>query len=428
MIGTIDEGTLLRGGRYVLESRLGIGGAATVWLADDTVLDRPVAVKVLSEALTSDESWLARFRREARLVAGLSHPNLVSVYDFDASDERPYIVMAYMPGGSLWDRMEMGEPSDPERLARDLLTALEAIHAAGIVHRDIKPGNVLFDEAGTACLTDFGVARPEDATSLTQTGQIPGTAQFMAPELWAGEPADARSDLYAAGVVLREAIGHDASPETLALSERLSAEAVSGRPVSAAAALGELDAVARSAPPAGASAWAGEPAPRRVIVQAERRSARPAAIAGVALLAVVAIIAIAQAIGLGGEESTGGGNAASEPAASNGDAAKEPESSGSRGSGSGDQGSGGPATPAATGAESHRPHRTRPRGQGPDRRRKARGGDPDPSAGGGLLPRRLARHQLRLLPVQPRQRAAPRRTAGRGHPVPGEAPDVRRPD
>ena len=229
------------------KSRLGRGGAATVWLADDTVLDRPVAVKVLSEALASDENWLARFRREARVAARLSHPNLVSVYDFDAGDERPYIVMAYMPGGSLWDRMQTGERSEPERLARDLLSALEAIHSAGIIHRDIKPGNVLFDADGAACLTDFGVARPEDATSLTQTGQIPGTAKFMAPELWKGEPADERSDLYAAGVLLREAIGDDASREVVALAERLSADEASERPASAAAALDELDWLARGA-------------------------------------------------------------------------------------------------------------------------------------------------------------------------------------
>ena len=115
--------------------------------------------------------------------------------------------MAHLPGGSLWDRMQAGERSDPEPLATDFLTALDAIHAARIVHRDIKPGNVLFAADGTACLTDFGVARPEDATSLTQTGQIPGTANFMAPEFWAGELADERSDLWAAGVVLREVVG-----------------------------------------------------------------------------------------------------------------------------------------------------------------------------------------------------------------------------
>ncbi len=272
MIGAIGEGTILGGGRYSLQARVGSGGAATVWLADDDVLDRPVAVKVLSEALASDDSWLARFRREARLVASLTHPNLVSVYDFDASDERPYIVMAYMPGGSLWDRLQLGEPSDPERLARDLLTALEAIHAAGIVHRDIKPGNVLFDAAGTACLTDFGVARPEDATALTQTGQIPGTARFMAPELWAGEPADERTDLYSAGVVLREAIGNDGAPQTRALVDRLCAEDVSDRPESATAALGELD---RRALGTCADLPAGEPTPRTIVIQSEKRSGAP---------------------------------------------------------------------------------------------------------------------------------------------------------
>ena len=335
MITAIVEGTRLRGGRYILQSRVGRGGAATVWLADDTVLDRPVAVKVLSEALASDENWLARFRREARVAARLSHPNLVSVYDFDAGDERPYIVMAYMPGGSLWDRMQEGERSEPERLARDLLSALEAIHSAGIIHRDIKPGNVLFDANGAACLTDFGVARPEDATSLTQTGQIPGTAKFMAPELWKGEPACERSDLYAAGVLLREAIGDDASREVVALAERLSADEASERPASAAAALDELDGPPAAPAPAGAGAWADEPTPRTITIQAENRSHRGAAIAGVALLAVVAAFAVAQALG-GGEDS---GNVSSEPSAeSTASADEKPKESGSEDKGSGGSG------------------------------------------------------------------------------------------
>src|SRR5688572_6658892 len=312
MIGAIDEGTRLGNGRYVLESRLGRGGAATVWLAEDAVLERPVAVKILSEAFASDENWLARFFREARMAAGLTHPNLVSVYDFDADSDRPYIVMAYMPGGSLWDRMQAGEASDPERLARDLLSALAAIHSAGIIHRDIKPGNVLFDADGTACLTDFGVARPEDATSLTQTGQIPGTGKFMAPELWRGEPADERSDLYAAGVVLREAIGLDADPELRALAELMAADDPADRPESASAALDALDG---RAPPAQADTWEQEPpTPRTVLVQPERRSHRGLAIGGVALLAVIAVFAIAQAIG--GEDRDSSGSGGGEPSAS----------------------------------------------------------------------------------------------------------------
>ena len=347
MIGVIDEGTRLAGGRYILERRLGKGGAATVWLAEDSVLERPVAVKVLSESLASDESWLSRFSREARIAAGLSHPNLVSVYDFDADDVRPYIVMAYLPGGSLWDRMQMGEPSDPERLARDVLTALAAIHSAGIIHRDIKPGNVLFDAGGTACLTDFGVARPEDATSLTQTGQIPGTGKFMAPELWKGAPANERTDLYGAGIVLREAIGTDASPSLLALADRLAAEDPAERPPSASAALDELDGSEQETPPTAIiEPERAAPPPRRVAVESKGRSHRGAAIAGVALLAIVAIIAVAQAVGGGDDPVSNAGQGNSGGSA----ASAQKENQEDKGSNSSGQGSGGspPAEQAQT--------------------------------------------------------------------------------
>jgi eukaryotic-like serine/threonine-protein kinase len=345
MISTIGEGTRLGGERYILHERLGSGGAATVWLADDEVLERPVAVKVLSEALAADENWLARFQREARIAARLSHPNLVSVYDFDARDERPYIVMAHLPGGSLWDRMQSGERSDPEVLAIDILTALEAIHAAGIIHRDIKPGNVLFAADGTACLTDFGVARPEDATSLTQTGQIPGTAKFMAPELWRGDPADERTDLWATGVVLREAVGTDASASLLDLIDRLTADDPGDRPASASAALDELDGSEPDTPtvalaptqPLAAPTEALPSPPRGVAAEPGGRSRRGPVIAGVAILAVVAIVAIALTLGGGNEPSGGSSEGSGNQSAANPEKA---ESSGS-GSGSGsDSGSG----------------------------------------------------------------------------------------
>jgi eukaryotic-like serine/threonine-protein kinase len=241
MMGAVAEGTALGGGRYVLDRRLGRGGAATVWLAEDTVLERAVAVKVLSEAFADDANWMARFSREARLAARLTHPNLVSVYDFGSDSDRPYIVMEHMPGGSLFDVMSNDGTLDGARLARDVLSALEAIHAAGIIHRDIKPGNVLLAADETACLTDFGVARPEDATSLTQTGHIPGTGKYMAPELWSGQPADERSDLYAAGVLLRQVAGRTADPELEDLIARMTAENRDDRPATAGEALAVLD-------------------------------------------------------------------------------------------------------------------------------------------------------------------------------------------
>jgi serine/threonine-protein kinase len=207
----------------------------------------------------------------------------------------------------------------------------------------------MFDAGGTACLSDFGVARPEDATSLTQTGQIPGTAKFMAPELWAGEAADERSDLFAAGVVLRGAIGHDSSPELHALVDRLSATERSERPESAGAAIDELrfDGFASPAPAPAVSA--GEPTPRTIIVQSERRSHRGAAIAGVALLAVVAAFAIAQAIG-GGEGEDGSSGSPAERAASSDKPKQQGSGSGSNSAGSGEEASA-DATPVATGVD-----------------------------------------------------------------------------
>src|SRR5688500_10417751 len=187
----------------MLESRIGYGGMAVVWLATDERLDRQVAVKVLSEALTAEHDYRGRFRREAQVAAGLQHPNLVSVYDYDAGD-RPYLVMEYIEGGDLAAAVEAGTAPPADQLARELLSALRHIHAAGILHRDIKPQNVLVDAHGHSRLTDFGIARPRDATSLTQTGQVIGTERYLPPEVRAGEPATERSDLFALGVLLAD--------------------------------------------------------------------------------------------------------------------------------------------------------------------------------------------------------------------------------
>jgi len=164
------------GDRYRLERRIATGGMATVWLARDTQLDRDVAVKVLSDVLADNPSYTARFRREARVAARLSDPNLVRIFDYSGETERPYIVMEHIPGGTLADQIAADKAGevDPDRLARELLGALAAIHAAGVVHRDVKPSNVLLDGAGRAHLTDFGIAQPEDATQLTGTGEVIG--------------------------------------------------------------------------------------------------------------------------------------------------------------------------------------------------------------------------------------------------------------
>jgi hypothetical protein len=204
--GTIASGELLKD-RYRLERMLGRGGMAAVWLGHDEVLERPVAVKVLADTIASDPGFLARFRREARTAAGLSHPNLVDVYDFSEEDERPYLVMQFVPGDDLAARLERGERFDCDQLAVELLDALSHIHAVGILHRDVKPANVIVEPDGTAKLIDFGIALPRDATSLTHTGLVLGTERYSAPEVLEGRPATERSDLYSCGVVLRACSG-----------------------------------------------------------------------------------------------------------------------------------------------------------------------------------------------------------------------------
>ena len=247
--GLIRSGAVLKS-RYQLEKLLGRGGMASVWLACDQVLERDVAVKVLSDSIASDPAFVARFRREARVAAGLSHPHLIGVWDFADGGERPYLVMEYVPGDNLAQRMSRGAEVDCERLARELLGALAHIHAAGIVHRDVKPQNVLLGPDGGAKLIDFGIALPDDATSLTNTGQLLGTARFIAPEVMSGAPATQRSDLYSCGIVLRDCLGDRPSRELRGLVARLASEEPRDRPATAEAALAALGAtVASPGPP-----------------------------------------------------------------------------------------------------------------------------------------------------------------------------------
>jgi serine/threonine-protein kinase len=236
----IAEGARLKD-RYLLERLLGRGGMAAVWLAQDEVLERPVAIKVLSDTIASDPEFLARFRREARVAAGLSHPNLIGVYDYAEGDERPYLVMEYVAGETLAERMARKAEIDCGQLARELLSAVAHIHAAGIVHRDVKPQNVLIAPDGSAKLIDFGIALPRDATALTRTGHLLGTARYIAPEVMAGKPATERSDLFSCGVVLRDCLGSRPPSSLRALVARLSTEDVGGRPASAQEALLALD-------------------------------------------------------------------------------------------------------------------------------------------------------------------------------------------
>jgi eukaryotic-like serine/threonine-protein kinase len=193
--------------RYRRVRLLGHGGMATVELAHDTELDRPVAIKRLAENLAANEEYKQRFLREARLAGRLSHPNIVAVYDAGAENGVPFIVMEYVEGetvGDLLRRRGRLEPAEAVALALQACSGLEAAHQAGLVHRDIKPQNLLITPDGTLKIADFGIARSLDGTQLTHAGTVLGTAGYLAPEQAAGEQATAVADVYAVGAVVYE--------------------------------------------------------------------------------------------------------------------------------------------------------------------------------------------------------------------------------
>jgi len=193
-------------GRYRVVRKLGGGGMADVYLCEDLTLGRRVALKVLLERFLGDATFVERFRREAKAAAGLNQGNLVSIYDWGELDGTYYIVMEYVEGETLKDYIRrQGRLSGTEsvRIALQLLAALEYAHRHGIVHRDIKPQNVMMDGHGTVKVMDFGIARAGDS-GMTEAGSILGTAQYLAPEQAKGQPVDARTDLYSVGIVLYE--------------------------------------------------------------------------------------------------------------------------------------------------------------------------------------------------------------------------------
>jgi serine/threonine protein kinase len=304
------------GDRYRLERRIASGGMATVWLARDTQLDRDVAVKVLSDVLADNPSYTERFRREARVAARLSDPNLVRMFDYSGETERPYIVMEHIPGGTLADQIaaDKADEVDPDRLARELLGALATIHAAGVVHRDVKPSNVLLDDARRAHLTDFGIAQPEDATQLTGTGEVIGTLKYMAPEVLAGKPATERSDLYALGVVLAECLAGSVAPQLEALIDRLTATDPQERPASATQALGLLETYEQRATTATIPLGVDSGSPRSKVIEVNAKRVLGA-------LAVLALAGILVAVALAG----GGSDRA--PSAGAGDRTAKPSPS-----------------------------------------------------------------------------------------------------
>ncbi len=201
MIGTVLSG------RYKLEAKLGSGGMSTVYLARDTTLDRQVAVKVMHREMSEQADQLERFRQEARAVAKLSHPNVVSVIDAGEDGGHPYIVFEYVEGETLKQRINrVGALDAQEALAYAIEVArgLTVAHARNMVHRDIKPQNVLIDSEGRAKLTDFGISRQLEQDGMTATGRVLGTTDYVAPEQAMGHPVDQRSDIYSLGVVLYE--------------------------------------------------------------------------------------------------------------------------------------------------------------------------------------------------------------------------------
>ena len=196
-------------GRYRLISALGNGGMGTVWLAEDDLLSRQVAVKEVSPPadMTEHERALLRERtlREARTAARLSHPNVVTIYDVVEDDGRPWIVMELVPSRSLRDVVDAEGPLSPQQAAGvglQVLAALKAAHALGIMHRDVKPGNVLIAADGRAVLADFGIARTQDSTALTTSGVLVGSPSYIAPERARGERGGPESDLWSLGATL----------------------------------------------------------------------------------------------------------------------------------------------------------------------------------------------------------------------------------
>ncbi|MFC3999881.1 serine/threonine-protein kinase [Nocardiopsis sediminis] len=196
-------------GRYELQEQVGSGGMGTVWRATDSLLNRPVAVKLLHPAQMAEHTSRERFRTEGRITAGLSHPGIAQVYDYGEQGDRAFIVMELVTGealSSILRRNEGLELGVTLEVVGQAAAALAAAHARGVVHRDIKPGNLLVTEDGTVKLTDFGIARGNESVTLTQTGMVMGTAQYISPEQASGRPATFASDIYALGVVAYECL------------------------------------------------------------------------------------------------------------------------------------------------------------------------------------------------------------------------------
>jgi beta-lactam-binding protein with PASTA domain/predicted Ser/Thr protein kinase len=193
--------------RYRLDRKIGTGGMADVWLAEDSELDRKVAIKVLHDRFAQDKEFVQRFQREAQSAAGLQHPNVVGIFDRGQFGDTYFIAMEYVDGPSMKDLVKGGmSPKDAIGFTRQILNAARFAHRKGIVHRDLKPQNVLIDDEGRARVADFGIARAGENSDITATGSVMGTAQYISPEQAQGKPTTPRSDIYSIGVILYEAL------------------------------------------------------------------------------------------------------------------------------------------------------------------------------------------------------------------------------
>jgi eukaryotic-like serine/threonine-protein kinase len=220
----MSDRTEMIAGRYVIEGRLGVGGMSTVLLAFDQRLERYVAVKLLAEHLADDPTFVSRFRREALAAARLVHPNIVQVFDFglDQPSHQHFIVMEHVDGRSCAELLRDRGHLDVDQAVEIITQAcrgLDYAHRNGVVHRDVKPGNLLVSDSDVVKLADFGIARAADQSSITQVGSVLGTAAYLAPEQARGEEAGPRSDLYSLGVVAYQLLSGRLPYEAMSLSE-----------------------------------------------------------------------------------------------------------------------------------------------------------------------------------------------------------------